>query len=282
LNNLFHHPAFRSFGKIFLLFRASAVNPPSPQPLHQPLQLNHRQRTLRPIVRPTHNDVEGEPQPALDVFTCKDSLDPRSSFMHKKLGAIALLLALVTASFAIQSKPAAPDCVLSDDDYNVFSAVINDLGRPEDPEEAWKGKEILVSDLTVEAEHLESKWGPWGFRSNSNAAPAKETEAAFKSRALDLCHIEPKLHTVDPHKLVDHGKLEQMFKKGGWDEFYRTYPNAGGFWDFSHPGYNKAQNEAVLYVGHYCGGLCGTGHLFFLVKDGGQWRVKNRLMLWIS
>jgi hypothetical protein len=230
------------------------------------------------------NDVEVEPQPAHDVFTCKDSLDPRSSFMRKNFGAIALLLALVTTSFAIQSKPPAPECALSDEDYKVFSAVIDGLGRPEDPEEAWKGKEILVSDVTAQPGTTESKWGPWGFRSNSNAAPAKETEAAFRAHANDACQIEARLHTAIPHKLVNHGKLEDMFKKGGggWDKFYQIYPDAAGFWDFSHPGYNEARTEAVLYVGHSCGDLCGTGHLFFVAKENGQWKVKNRLMLWIS
>lgn len=204
--------------------------------------------------------------------------------MHKKLGAIALLLVLVTACFAIQSKPPAPECVLSDEDYNVFSAVLDGLGRPEDPEEAWKNKEILVSDLTADPELTESEWGPWGFRSNSTAAPAKETEDAFKLRAHDLCRVEDKLHPAISHKMVNHSELANMFKKGadGWDKFYQLYPDAAGFWDFSSPGYNKARNEAVLYVGHHCGGLCGTGHLFFLVKEDGQWKVKNRLMLWIS
>ncbi len=231
----------------------------------------------------SHNDVEGDPQPRM-MFSCKDSLDPRSSFMRKKLGAIALLLALVSASFAVQSKPPAPKCVLSDEDYKVFSAVIDGLGNPEDPEEAWKGKEILVSDVTAQPGTTESKWGPWGFRSESNAAPAKETEAAFKSRAHDLCHLQARLHTAIPHKLVNHGKLEDLFKKGGggWDKFYQIYPDAAGVWDFSHPGYNEARNEAVLYVGHSCGNLCGTGHLFFVAKENGQWKVKNRLMLWIS
>ena len=233
-------------------------------------------------MRPAHDDVEGEPQPAHDVFACKDSLDPRSSFMLKKLGAIALLLALVAASFAIQSKPPAPKCDLSDEDYKAFSAVLDGFGRPEDPEEAWKGKEILVSDVTAQPGLTASKWGPWGFRSNSNAAPAKETEAAFRSNANDVCQIEANLHSANPYKLVEHATLEQIFKKGGWEEFYRKYPNAAGFWDFSRPGYNEARNEAVLYVGHSCGDLCGTGHLFFVAKENGQWRVKNRLMLWIS
>lgn len=203
--------------------------------------------------------------------------------MRVQLCLIGSLLLLLTASSSpIQSQRSEPRCVLSEDDYSVFSAVLDGLGRPEDTEEAWKGKEILVSDVTAQPGPTASKWGPWGFRSNSNAAPAKETEAAFRSNANDACQIEANLRTANPYKLVEHTKLEQIFKKGGWQEFYRKYPNVAGFWDFSHPGYNEARTEAVLYVGHSCGDLCGTGHLFFVTKENGHWKVKNRLMLWIS
>src|SRR5262249_9163106 len=105
--------------------------------------------------------------------------------MRTSLRLVALLLLPLTTSFAFQSKQSTQECVLSDEDYKVFSAVLDGLGRPEDPEEAWKDKEILVSDLTAQPDPSESSWGGWGFRSNSSAAPAKETEDAFKSRVHD-------------------------------------------------------------------------------------------------
>ncbi len=68
----------------------------------------------------------------------------------------------------------------------------------------------------------------------------------------------------------------------GWQEFYKNHPKAAGFWTFSRPGYNPARDEALLYVTHNCGWLCGTGHLYLLAKEDGRWKVKNRLFLWIS
>jgi hypothetical protein len=71
----------------------------------------------------------------------------------------------------------------------------------------------------------------------------------------------------------------------GWEGFYKKYPKSAGFWQFSRPGYNFTRDEALLYVGHSCGGLCGTGHLDLLSQQNeqnGQWTVKNRMMLWIS
>ena len=86
------------------------------------------------------------------------------------------------------------------------------------------------------------------------------------------------------HNLVAQEEIDKFFKKGhkGWDRFYKLHPKAAGFWSFSRPGYDVAHDEAVLYVSHSCGWLCGTGHLYFLVKQNGQWSVRNRTMLWIS
>jgi hypothetical protein len=45
-------------------------------------------------------------------------------------------------------KPSSGTCELNDEDYAVFTAILKGLGKPEDPEEAWKGKEILVTNVT--------------------------------------------------------------------------------------------------------------------------------------
>jgi hypothetical protein len=65
-------------------------------------------------------------------------------------------------------------------------------------------------------------------------------------------------------------------------QFYKQYPEADLYWIFSRPGYNSSRTEALLDVTHWCGELCGTGHLYFLAKQNGKWKVQNRLMLWIS
>ena len=145
-----------------------------------------------------------------------------------------------------------------------------------------EGKEILVSDATADP-GLPRANGVHGHLNSSLAAPAKETEAASNHELTIFVISKPCFTLQAPDKLVNHGKLEDMFKKGGggWDKFYRIYPNAAGFWDFYTPATTTPRTEAVLYVGHYCGGLCGTGHLF-VAKENGQWKVKNRLMLWIS
>ncbi len=62
------------------------------------------------------------------------------------LSAVCLFTLQAVAQAAAQKSPA--ECQLSDDDYSVFTAVLEGLGNPEDPEEAWQGREMLVVDLT--------------------------------------------------------------------------------------------------------------------------------------
>lgn len=181
-----------------------------------------------------------------------------------------------------KESPLKATCELTSSDYLVYTALLAQLGKPEDPEEAWQGKEMLISDATGAPSDLKAQWG--GFGGISKAFPSQETLDDFVVKAKSLCSVKPQFGDSQSYTLINHDELEKTFKKGpkGWDNFYKKYPKAAGFWTFSRPGYNAAEDEAVLYVSHSCGGLCGTGHLYFLAKKNGAWSVTNRTMLWIS
>lgn len=187
---------------------------------------------------------------------------------------------------AVGEKKPSTNCSLSAEDYEIFSAVLSNLGKPEDPEESWAGRDILLSDVTAQAqqEFKERHWGGWGYHSKSNITPAKETQEDAAIKAQDNCHLDPQLKTSLSYQMISSEHLSKIFKKHGrgWEAFYKEYPKAAGYWDFSRPGFNSSHDEAVLYVGHYCGGLCGTGHLYFLKKENGRWRVESKQMMWIS
>jgi len=209
--------------------------------------------------------------------------------MIRRLATLALLAGAIcsgTVECAEQKtqEKAEPSCQLTRDDHSVYSALVADLGKPEDPEEAWQGKEMLVVNRTAKPTDLSDHWIHWGYRSNSKEAPAVDTLADFKAKAVSSCTVEARFGNPHSYRMIASAELDQTFapNAGGWDNFYKKYPDAAGYWEFSRPGYNSLHNEAVLYVGHSCGGLCGTGHLYFLTKQNDQWRVKNRLMLWIS
>jgi hypothetical protein len=179
-------------------------------------------------------------------------------------------------------------CELSDEDYAVFTSVLQGLGKPEDPEEQWRDKQILVLDVTEAGQVEPGQWKGWGFRSNSKAAPSSETRKDFEVKARDQCPLKENWGDTKSYSRFENKEYRELFEEknskphDGWMGFYTKHPKAGGIWSFSRPGYNNRKDEAVLYVTHSCGWLCGTGHLYLLTKEHDQWKVKNRLFLWIS
>jgi hypothetical protein len=174
--------------------------------------------------------------------------------------------------------------VLTPEDYAVYSALLLDRGKPEDPEERWDDKpDLIISEVTDSQE--EAKSNGWGFRSMSKQKPAEDTVANFSSRQKSRCHLQAQLNPAISYHLLPAEEQSKFFKKkgpAGWSDFYKKYPKSSGFWSLSPVGYSTGGTEALVYVGHHCGGLCGTGHLVLLAKESGRWVVKNRLMLWIS
>lgn len=201
------------------------------------------------------------------------------------IGAAAICLVILSSQASAAQKSA--ECELSQEDYSVFTAVLQGLGGPEDPEEAWRGKDLIVVDLTGSQPLEKDQWNNWGFRSKSKAAPSAETRSDYEAKSKDSCKLKLGWGDAQMYKPLRSEEMSCYFnrkctKGDGWQAFYKQYPNAAGFWTFSRPGYNAAHDEALLYVAHSCGWLCGTGHLYLLSRENGQWKVKNRLFLWIS
>lgn len=187
-------------------------------------------------------------------------------------------------SFATEAQ-----CVTTPEDYAVYSAIVKNLGHPEDPEEEWRDKtQFILRDKTVSGTDsmMNGDTHLWGFRSASKQGPTPETVEAFNLRTKASCQLKASLDSSLTYTLVADDDVSKLFKKraggDGWTEFYAKYPKSSGYWNFSAVGYDKAGAEALVYVGHGCGWLCGTGHMVLLAKENGSWIVKNRVMLWIS
>ena len=204
--------------------------------------------------------------------------------MAARIALLIVLVAFLSPQSSSQQTPRRPKskCELTPEDYAVYAALVNGLGGPEDPEESWTGKQVFVADFTGAPRDTKSHWGGWGFRSQSKATPSQSTVADFERKARGSCPLNLQLGDANSYRIVTKEELDRAFKGAGWEQFYKQYPEAGGYWIFSRPGYNSSRTEAVLSVAHWCGVLCGTGHLYFLTKRDGQWKVQNRLMLWIS
>lgn len=65
-------------------------------------------------------------------------------------------------------------------------------------------------------------------------------------------------------------------------DFEARFPNNLGYFVVSRVGLNLDKTEALLYVDHFCGGLCGGGEYVLLRKVNGGWRVVDHHGTWVS
>ncbi|RDZ27541.1 hypothetical protein [Lysobacter silvisoli] len=96
----------------------------------------------------------------------------------------------------------------------------------------------------------------------------------------------------EPHPLLLAGirgtqveseaNIERAFAGGWWDDFYRKYPGASGIVRIGRPVLTKDRQQALIYVAHSCGGLCGKGMVYLLSRSGAGWSIVQEQMLWIS
>ena len=82
--------------------------------------------------------------------------------------------------------------------------------------------------------------------------------------------------------MVRNSDLPDSKFENFWDRFYRKYPNSPGLMFFSKVGFNDRHDQAFLYMGRSCGGLCGGGEYVLLNKVNGEWVVSNEQELWVS
>jgi hypothetical protein len=67
-----------------------------------------------------------------------------------------------------------------------------------------------------------------------------------------------------------------------WARFYERYPKSSGILFFSEVGFNDRHDQAFLYAGRTCGGLCGGGEYVLLRKVNGKWEIQKEHDLWVS
>jgi hypothetical protein len=92
--------------------------------------------------------------------------------------------------------------------------------------------------------------------------------------------------TSIPYDLVPLTEFQRMVKSpGDWDNFYKKYPDSGGYISFSAVGFDGARAHAVAYMGTACGMICGSRGPRFFEKQNGKWTevsVKARYFNMVS
>jgi hypothetical protein len=210
--------------------------------------------------------------------------------------AAVLLLAGIFASVRNQAQsPPGPDADVTDSEYQVLSAYINDtfIGSKGDGRIGAHVARIVVANKTqsdLDDHQIEDENGkriPWSktsryLRKQSPLLQAS-TLNSFRDANTHPAPLRPRFQLSLPYELVDKGEIDAIFENNGWwTDYYKKYPDSQGFLAVSRIGFSADGKQAMLYSANGCGGKCGAGTYVVMEKVGASWRVAKEILMWVS
>jgi len=136
------------------------------------------------------------------------------------------------------------------------------------------------SSYTLEDETTASKRTGEADPFTVNDYNRKNEQACRIDGARLLAHIPPEKRTRVT--VISADEVRKLFssgsgKGGGWREFRKKYPFAGGIVYFSRPGFNEARNRAVIEANCQADYEMGIGYRIHLEKSPktGKWVMVN-------
>lgn len=174
--------------------------------------------------------------------------------------------------------------------YEVYSAI---LSSPKAVEQS-KSKNFVIRQETLRnfGAFLDIEPVPTQICLRPDAESAKIIGTAIADYIKvnkTIWLLQEKFKLEISYKLVSSKTVVSIInpftEKEDWKEFYKQYPDSGGFIDLSAVGFNADKSVAVISQGRWCGSLCGEGEYYVLQKKGGKWiplEWKGESCDWVS
>lgn len=188
---------------------------------------------------------------------------------------------LVAAGSVLAQAPAAPKETegCTEQDYAIYAAAFNDLFGKEKPDRV-----VLLDQTSIGFPPGMAAMTQFGGKAQPLLKDfPKEAKDDFDARNKTRVKIEgSKIKGTFALVLLSDESAAKLVEGGsGWSGFHLAYPKSG-ISLVSRPGVNADHTKALLYVGTSCDMLCGDGTFVFLGKDGTEWKVLNKVTIWVS
>jgi hypothetical protein len=193
-----------------------------------------------------------------------------------KFISLLLISTVFTAGCTGSKTPPAPAIAR---EYAVYEAVIEFLYLTKDIELiAIKNRtaaDVSPSEsLGSEVEYIREELG---------TAIELKTLDDYKAKNRRSHQLDADLSLDVPYVLLGEAELAEIFERGGgWDQFYKIYPNSQGIMTLSRVGFNTQIDQALVYVANRPDDKVGEGYYALLTMKGGVWTVDNVVIAWIS
>jgi hypothetical protein len=157
--------------------------------------------------------------------------------------------------------------------------------------------EELSQDLAnVASEHevqivlqreTETPWGKRTWRHRPVVDPlswfgqsSRISRASFLLSNVLSTNVETPLRLPGAAQSFFVSREELRHMKPG--DFQARFPNNLGYFVVSNVGLDLNKREAILYIDHFCSGLCGGGGYVLMRKVDGVWHIVDQHETWVS
>jgi hypothetical protein len=175
------------------------------------------------------------------------------------------------------------------EDYKVYDAVISHMFRDGITRFDMNAKvdKIVIRDRTYSEYARDPHKENWNQVRIRLGSLTDETINGYESVRRNEIHLKAKFDIPLKYLLISDKQLAKVVphpnaSMENWTEFYKLYPNSGGYNSFSRVGYDKSGRNALVYFVNWCGSLCGTGTYVLVARGEKGWEVKETAGMWIS
>lgn len=249
---------------------------PHPQNRHQRLKAGQhqlqRQKSMLVssafVTRQAHHRAQNVGTPAKAA--------PPTRLVVRVTMVVVVLLVCVTTLFILEKRRTQGEM------SEILSAFFSDK-LLHDGQSRGAGREIQIV-LLREPQNLRKRGplqrSPFFDRQSSFSQSSRATRASFYLNNVFSTEIQVNLHF--PGGIQSFFISRREIEENNGNNFETRFPKNFGYFVVSHVGLNLSKTEAILYVEHFCGGLCGGGSYFLLWKLNGVWRVMDEHVTWVS
>lgn len=187
----------------------------------------------------------------------------------------------------VESVSEISDEQISSERLKVYSTVIREKYLTHKPEQLVFGKETSGCRPLVDDEKLNKLIE--GMEQSAKSRFQKietETWENYKEANKKCVVFDKNFDVSVKQNFISEEETEKIFGTDnvidGWRSFYKNFPKSSGKINFSNVGFNAQLTQAIVYVSHGCGGLCGSGDYYLLEKKNGKWEIAEEAGAWVS
>lgn len=183
-----------------------------------------------------------------------------------------LLIAMFTACSSLRSVPEPSQADVDKEEQAVFSVFM-----PEGP-----GPALILQTTSTNIGGQEPREIRAHIKNSFEGVPNDLVEN-YLDRNAQPSQLSPDMDLGVDYVLMNSEELAKITRQPNWNQgLVEKYPGSNGYLIFSHVGFNRSLDQAVIYVGNVAGPLMGSGSYYLLEKQNGTWTIKEETMVWIS